>query len=182
MDIDNIQTINQSANYIDINSNSIFLFDDVDSRFAREILTQLLIWDQPDFNVNLYINSNGGDLYSALSIISVLKSKKYLNLNVIITGVALSAAAMIALCGDQIKMSKYGMMLLHYPISESIESSIVKQNEDSKIHIAIFENIMKDLLKNTKLNFADFLIKAKDKDCFFTAKQCLKLKLVHEVF
>ena len=64
--------------------------------------------------VNVYIDSYGGDVFAASSIYTALKSH---NAEVIvkITGVAASAASVIAMAGDKVLMSKTAVMMIHNP-------------------------------------------------------------------
>jgi ATP-dependent protease ClpP protease subunit len=60
------------------------------------------------------INSRGGDVDHALSIFNALKSNPA-NITVRIDGVAMSAASIIAMAGDQIIMPANTMMMIHNP-------------------------------------------------------------------
>lgn len=62
--------------------------------------------------INIKINSLGGDIYTALAIHNALKAlpgKK----NVIVEGIAASAASVIAMAGDTIKIYPGSIMMIH---------------------------------------------------------------------
>ena len=61
--------------------------------------------------ITLRINSQGGDVFSALSIYNLLKNK----CNVEIVGLAASAASMIAMAGTKIKMASNALFMIHSP-------------------------------------------------------------------
>lgn len=62
--------------------------------------------------VNIKINSLGGDVYTALAIHNALKELTG-HINVIVEGIAASAASVIAMAGDTIKMYPGSIMMIH---------------------------------------------------------------------
>lgn len=65
-------------------------------------------------DINVWINSYGGDVYAASRIYTALKEHKG-KVKVKIDGVAISAASVIAMAGDEILMSPTSIMMLHNP-------------------------------------------------------------------
>ncbi len=64
--------------------------------------------------INLDINSPGGDVFEALTIFNYLK-RHQANVTVTVGGVAASAASLIAMAGDTIIMPNNTMMMIHNP-------------------------------------------------------------------
>jgi len=64
--------------------------------------------------INLDINSPGGDVFEALTIFNYLKRHKA-NVTVTVAGIAASAASLIAMAGDTIIMPNNTMMMIHNP-------------------------------------------------------------------
>lgn len=62
--------------------------------------------------INIKINSVGGDVYTGLAIHNVLKELPGTK-NVIVEGIAASAASVIAMAGDTIKMFPGSLMMIH---------------------------------------------------------------------
>lgn len=62
--------------------------------------------------INIKINSLGGDVYTALAIHNALKALPGQK-NVIIEGIAASAASIIAMAGDKIKVYPGSIMMIH---------------------------------------------------------------------
>lgn len=62
--------------------------------------------------INIKINSLGGDLYTAIAIHNALKQLKGTK-NVIIEGIAASAASIIAMAGDVIKIFPGSIVMIH---------------------------------------------------------------------
>jgi ATP-dependent protease ClpP protease subunit len=62
--------------------------------------------------INVHINSVGGDLYTGIAIHNVLKGMDK-EINVIVEGIAASAASVIAMAGDTIQMYPGALMMIH---------------------------------------------------------------------
>ena len=78
------------------------------------------IWDfnqkmksiKEDEDITLEINSYGGDVFLGIDIMNTLRSHKG-NVTVVITGIAASAASVIAMGADVIKMYSNTQMMIH---------------------------------------------------------------------
>lgn len=64
--------------------------------------------------INVRINSGGGDLFTGLAIYNLLHQHPA-NVIVNIEGAALSAASVIAMAGDEIKMASNALFMIHDP-------------------------------------------------------------------
>lgn len=65
-------------------------------------------------DVEVVINSPGGDCFAAAQIFSMLKEYKG-NVHVKIDSLAASAASVIAMAGDKVSISPVGMLMIHDP-------------------------------------------------------------------
>ena len=65
-----------------------------------------------DKDINLHINSGGGDVFESIAIANQLKQHEG-KVNVIIDALAGSGASIIAMAGDTIKMFDNSMMMIH---------------------------------------------------------------------
>lgn len=63
-------------------------------------------------NLNIYINSPGGDVFAGQTIYSILKRSKARK-TVYIDGLAASIASIVAMAGDEVVMPKNAMMMIH---------------------------------------------------------------------
>ena len=63
-------------------------------------------------NITININSSGGDVYTAIAIHNALKSLSAKK-TVVVDGIAASAASIIAMAGDTIKMYAGSIMMIH---------------------------------------------------------------------
>lgn len=64
--------------------------------------------------IKVYINSEGGDVFAAQAIYSMLRRHKA-HVTVCIDGLAASAASLIAMAGDTIYMPQNAMLMIHNP-------------------------------------------------------------------
>ncbi|HGZ2943405.1 TPA: head maturation protease, ClpP-related [Staphylococcus aureus] len=85
----------------------------MDSTCPKDVLTQLEFSDE---DVDIIINSNGGNLVVGSEIYTHLRAHKG-KVNVRITAIAASAASLIAMAGDHIEMSPVARMMIHNPSS-----------------------------------------------------------------
>lgn len=74
---------------------------------VREIVNEI------DTNeIELHINSNGGSVFASISIGNYLKSTGKI-VNTVIDGIAASGAAIIAMCGKNVKMYPNSQIMIH---------------------------------------------------------------------
>ena len=70
-------------------------------------------------DIDLWINSPGGDCYAAAQIYNMIMEYKG-NVNVKIDGIAASAASVVAMAGTTIEMSPVATIMIHNPMTVSI--------------------------------------------------------------
>lgn len=110
----------------------IFLGGPIDDETANLIIAQMLFLeaDNPDKDINLYINSNGGIVSSGLAIYDTMQYIKC-DVSTICMGVAASMAAVILMAGA--KGKRYALpnsrILIHQPMG-----GVQGQASDIEIH------------------------------------------------
>src|SRR3546814_252864 len=62
--------------------------------------------------IDLHISSPGGDVFDGLAILNSLRQHKA-TVNVVVDGIAASAASFIAMAGDTVKMAPQSVMMIH---------------------------------------------------------------------
>ncbi len=67
-------------------------------------------------SITVRLNSPGGDLFEGVAIYNVLKAAKK-PINVVVDGLAASAASLIAMAGDKVTMGTGAMMMVHEAIA-----------------------------------------------------------------
>lgn len=66
----------------------------------------------PNDIIKIYINSYGGDLFTAIQFYRVLKETEA-SIIVSVEGACMSAATILFLCGDQVEVSEHSMFMFH---------------------------------------------------------------------
>lgn len=92
-------------------NNDKWIYDmlEMDATSPKDVLDAL---SSTDDDVEVIINSGGGDVFSGSEIYTALKEHQG-NVNVKVVGVAASAASVIAMAGSKIEMSPTAQMMIH---------------------------------------------------------------------
>lgn len=86
----------------------IYDYFDIEATSPKNVTSQLV--DGEDIDIN--INSGGGDVFAGSEIYTALKSHNG-KVNVTITGIAASAASVIAMAGHTVKISPTAQIMIH---------------------------------------------------------------------
>lgn len=94
----------------------IFLTEEVNAETSNELIKQLMYLERQDSGkeINLYINSPGGEVISGLAVydlISLMKSP----VRTVCTGTAASMAAILFLAGEKREMLPHTRLMIHDP-------------------------------------------------------------------
>ncbi|EFZ36987.1 endopeptidase Clp [Hoylesella oralis ATCC 33269] len=81
---------------------------------STDITRELLQAEATYKNIDVRINSIGGEVYAGIAIFNALKNCKA-DVRIFIDGIAASMASVIALCGRHVEMSRYARLMLHSP-------------------------------------------------------------------
>lgn len=79
---------------------------------ADEIVTEFLQLVAFYKNIDIRINSVGGDVFQGIAIFNAIRNSTA-NINIYIDGIAASIASVIALCGKHVEASKYARIMIH---------------------------------------------------------------------
>lgn len=121
----------------------IFLSGEVYDTSMDTIVAQMLYLDSLDNrDINLYVNSGGGDCYSGLELVSVMDFIKS-DVSTTVLGLAASMGAVIASSGAKGKrfLLPYSRFMVHQPLS----TFGLKKFTDSKIALEEMESVRNDL-------------------------------------
>ena len=116
---------------------------------------QQAIANDEDDGITLNIASNGGDVFAASEIYTMLKdSEKVVTVN--IQGLAASAASVIAMAGNTVRMSPTSQMMIHKALVSTVGNSDDLEHESGVLN-SIDESIAAAYELKTGLNQADIL-------------------------
>ena len=128
--------------------------------------------------IDIYINSNGGDVFDGVAMLNVLKRHKAYK-RVHIDGFACSIASVIAMCGNQIIMPKSSMMMIHNPWT------VAMGNAKELRKVADDLDKINETIKNayrSKMKISDEkLTELMDAESYLTADECFEYGLCTKV-
>ena len=177
------------SEFVKIIDNSIYFCAVVDSvsiltlitsikSLTKEHLITSIKYDIEPPPIKLYINSDGGELHSALAAFDIIQNNK-VPIHTIITGTACSAATIISLAGQTRKITKNSYMLIHN-ISSEFWGKMHEFEDEMKNMEMLTDNIKTIYKQNSNIN-QKRLDKLLKKDLLMDADTCLKLNLVDDI-
>ena len=165
-------------------NNRLYLFKTVNEEIIQEIINK--IYDaiaqtpQPK-EINLFINSIGGNAWDALALINVMDECP-IRINTICLHVAMSASAAIFISGHKRYIAKNAIVMFHQLCVENGNVSLDEHMAQLKCWKMTHQNFI-NLIKNKSRNgkfLTDKYIKNKmltPTDNYFTAAQMIELGL-----
>ncbi|MGX7582508.1 ATP-dependent Clp protease proteolytic subunit [Candidatus Vidania fulgoroideorum] len=159
----------------------IFITGEINDYLSNSVICQMMYLDNlNNKDINLYINSPGGSIYSGLSIYDMMNFVKS-DVSTICYGLAASMAAFILSSGK--KKKRYAMknsrIMIHQPIG-----GYKGQASDIKIHsneiLYLRRKINKIFSKNTKKSLKK-IYKDTNRDKFMSSKESIKYGIIDKL-
>ena len=160
----------------------IFLGEAIDENVASTIVAQLLFLEaeDPDKDINLYINSPGGSVTAGMAIYDTMQYIKP-QVSTICIGMAASMGAFLLSSGQ--KGQRYALpnaeIMIHQPLG-----GVQGQAEDIKIHaewiLKTREKLNKILSSNTGQPL-QIISRDTDRDNFMSADEAVRYGLIDQV-
>ena len=161
----------------------IFLSGEVTPESIDIITAQLLYLDSIDNrDINIYINSPGGDCYSGLQLVSVIDFIKS-DVSTTIMGLAASMGAVIATNGTKGKRFAlpYSRFMIHQPLSSFGNTKFT----DSKIALREMESVRNDLYdilaKNSEKPIEEIINLCENGDKWYKGQEIVNEKFVDSI-
>src|SRR5699024_5244502 len=129
-----------------------------------------------DENITLEINSYGGDVFLGIDLMNTLRSHQG-KVTVIVTGIAASAASVIAMGADEIKMYSNTQMMIHnaWTFAMGNAKELRKVADDLE---SIGESV---LASYTHRVDADTVSNLLDEETYMSAKKAKELGFIDEI-
>jgi ATP-dependent protease ClpP protease subunit len=161
-----------------ISNNSKWIYDwfEMDSTCPRDVINKIREANGADIEVT--INSGGGDVYAGAEIYTALKDYKG-NITGKIVGIAASAASIIAMGCKKVKMSPVGQIMIH-KASVTASGNHKKLEHAADVLKSHDEGILNAYLLKTGMD-SDKLLELMDKETYFNAQDAIKLGFVDEI-
>lgn len=101
----------------------LYLFGPVEADNIQKLMAKMIEYNNSDEEVDMYIQSDGGDIYCGIAVIELMQSVQY-PINTIILGKAFSCAADIAVMGNKRYMTKNSAVMFHKTYYTEISGDI----------------------------------------------------------
>ena len=160
----------------------VFLGTPIDDAVGNLIMAQLLHLESedPDKDINLYVNSPGGDITSLFAIYDTMQYIKP-DVSTICMGQAASAAAVLVLAGT--KGKRYALphsrILLHQPHGGAQGQAV--DIEIQAKEITRYRKLLEELIAEHTGQPLDKVSKDTDRDYILTAEEAVEYGVVDEV-
>ncbi len=132
--------------------------------------------------INVRINSGGGDVFEGIAIYNSLKNSTA-TIHVYIDGLAASVASIIALAGNKIYMSRFAQLMIH-KVSGNVNGDSDKFRATANLMDEVEKSLLEIYAERTGLT-KEFICSEwlqRGKDSWFNAGDAIKNKLVDEIF
>jgi ATP-dependent Clp protease protease subunit len=165
-----------------LNERIVFLGTPIDDNVGNLIMAQLLHLESedPDKDINLYINSPGGDITALFAIYDTMQYIKP-DVSTIVMGQAASAAAVLLLAGTRGKRYAlpYSRVLLHQPHGGA-EGQAVDIEIQAK-EILRYRRLLEEIISKHTGQSLEKVSKDTDRDYILTAEEAVAYGVVDEV-
>ena len=154
---------------------------DGDAVDSARVVSELSALAATHESIEVRINSKGGDVFSGIAIYNALKSSPA-NITIYIDGLAASIAAIIALCGKPLYMSRHARLMLHEVSAGEYGSAATLRRTAEMVERLQIElaTMIADRLKKTpeEINATYF----DGVDHWMTAQEAFELHLIDGIY
>jgi ATP-dependent Clp protease, protease subunit len=160
----------------------IFLGTAIDDDTANLIIAQLLFLesDDPDKDINFYINSPGGSVYAGLAIYDTMQHIKS-PISTFCVGMAASMAAVLLAAGEKGKRFAlpHSRIMIHQPMG-AFKGQASDIDIQAKEILNLKDEIAKILVKHTKQPI-EKVVKDTDRDFYMNANESKEYGVIDSV-
>jgi ATP-dependent Clp protease protease subunit len=160
----------------------VFLGTPIDDQMANLVMAQLLHLEseEPDKDINIYINSPGGDITSLFAVYDTMQYIKP-DVSTIVMGQAASAAAVLLAAGTRGKRYAlpHSRVLIHQPHGQAGGQAV--DIEIQAKEILRYRQLLDELLAEHTSQPLDKVKKDTDRDFIMTAEQAKDYGIIDEV-
>ncbi|HXJ62176.1 MAG TPA: ATP-dependent Clp protease proteolytic subunit [Actinomycetota bacterium] len=161
----------------------VFLGTPIDDQVGNLIMAQLLFLESedPDKDINLYINSPGGDITSLFAVYDTMKYVRC-DVSTIVMGQAASAAAVLLAAGTRGKRFAlpHSRVLIHQPHGGASGQAV--DIEIQAKEILRYRKLLDEILAEHTGQTIEKISHDTDRDFIMTAEQAKEYGVIDEVF
>lgn len=166
-----------------LSNRKIFLNGSIDSNTANNLLSQFLyLENEPDKEVDLYINSPGGEVNAGLMIYDILQGTK-IPVNIICTGIAASMAAVILAGGKKGRrfILPHSKTMIHEPLIVNGVGGSATSIKNISESILETKSICNEILSKHTGKSIEEIDKATSFDNFMNAKESVEFGICDKI-
>ena len=166
--------------YSDVNPKSALKLNMILKKLELELLTHNIKYDSEcNIPIILHINSEGGEIDSAISVVDTITSSK-IPVHSLVEGIACSAATLISVVCHKRIINSNAQMMIHQLSCEGLWGKMVEIEQEVK-NLKSSMNVIKNIYtKYTNIQM-DKLNKILKKDINWSSDKCKKFGLVDEI-
>ena len=148
---------------------------------AEDVVRQIAAAERTYRKIDVRINSVGGDVAAGIAIFNFLRQSAA-DITIYIDCIAASTASFIAGCGKRVKMSRYGQIMIHQPMSDVFGNAA--KLKDCVVHLEQIENTLCEIYaERTGKSVEEIRTTYMDgRDHWLTAEEALAEGFVDEIF
>ena len=165
-----------------LNDRIIFLIGEIDDAVANIVIAQMLFLESqdPDKDINLYINSPGGSVTAGMAIYDTMQFIKP-DVATICVGMAASMASVLLMAGTKGKRFalSHSEVLIHQPLGGTMG-----QASDIEIHAKHILRIREEMYKVIMLHTGqarEKIVADTDRDTYLTACEALDYGIIDTI-
>lgn len=168
--------------YDDIVSDSVdwWTGEEIKSETSAKYIKELLEENPNARNIEVYINSNGGDVKEGLAIYNQLVRHKAF-VTVYVDGFACSIASVIAMAGDKIIMGQNTLMMIHHASCGAYGTPNELRKIADDLEVIDSTVVSSYRIKAGELLSPEKLTELLDSSTWLNAETCLSLGLCDEI-
>lgn len=148
---------------------------------AEDVVRQIAAAERTYRKIDVRINSVGGDVAAGIAIFNFLRQSAA-DITIYIDCIAASTASFIAGCGKRVKMSRYGQIMIHQPMSDVFGNAA--KLKDCVAHLEQIENTLCEIYAaRTGKSVEEIRATYMDgRDHWLTAEEALAEGFIDEIF
>ena len=169
---------------VDIDNRRIHLAADISAKEVSRVIRgiQLMITKDPELPIDIFINSDGGCVYTAFGLYNFIRSQSKTTFRTYNIGCAMSGASIIFLAGDERYMYKDTVFMFHTVSNNSdggtLFGDMVPDTEETK---KLYVQMCKIYAERTNIGYREWYRKLKFQNQYYRAKESLEMEIVDKV-
>ena len=159
-------------------ASDVYLFNDIGTFgiTAQSFIDEIKEYDNQELNI--HINSLGGEVFEGMAIYSVIQRRKS-KTTVYVEGIAASIASVIALAADEVIMSENSLLMIHNAWGGT-QGEAKDMRKQADILDKITNEIAEVYVKKTNLPYAQ-IIEMMTEETWLTAEEAVALGFVDSI-